>query len=883
MTRSFFVKIFIISFIAQPISVFAAGPTVQNVSLSVREDTPRNFTLNSSGRPSSTTFTIVTPPQHGTLVMNGSGGTYTPSQNYYGDDSFTYKATANGETGNTATVSMSVSAVNDPPIATSGITAATQKNVPVRFFLSGSDIEGSPLVYSVSSTIAGASSVNSTTGEVTYTPGNNIIGTGYVYFRVSDGQAWSSTGVATITIANTNTAPVAQNVSLTINEDSVGQVRLSATDSDNDALTFSIVDGPTHGTTSISSATLTFTPSPDYFGTESFTYRAADASTVSNIATISITVNGTNDVPVANTVELTTNSLTSVTGTLDGFDVDGDALTYSLIGYPTTGTAKIQNENQVTYTPREGFFGTATFAYRVNDGKRTADGTVVVNVLAPPVAHDMSVAIHEHEQVTIIPTLTDADSPAVTLMLADAPDFGTIVPRDDGWIYTPQSGFRGLDTFTFKGYDGSSFSEDGTVFINVHPSVGVPEDDFLQVGVNFVNFSPTSDETSWILPALKERGVQFIRQPGGADTTWSSIEPSNDLDFSGYGEGVRAEVYGESIQIINSTFEHAFASCTPPWLDMTNPNEFVRTFEESADCADYLIRASNTIDQAAKQAEEALGFGPGTILRNVEIGNEMFHWIAYQNEIDFTPTEQASMLRSASEVLRENITNAWIFAPSIMLNNTGATDWYNEVTAAIGTDWFDEQTIHAYERWESYPEELDFFYENLHVPGKPWSVTETGRSSDPTSTRVPNSTMEDKIAAIPQHFSFFLGAGAKSVAWHSWFAGENNETELRGTELYSADGTPDLSAAPFQLFTNELIPFTQIINLSDEKNGIFLFEYRVANGQIKYVAWGDGQIILPEGMTKMTSFYPQEDGSYVFETVASGSSISLENMPYLLK
>jgi probable HAF family extracellular repeat protein len=86
-----------------------------------------------------------------------------------------------------------------------------------------------------------------------------------------------------------NHAPVANDGSVTTNENTPVSVALSATDADGDTLSYSIVSNPTHGSLSGSGANRTYTPAPWYIGGDSFTFKAADPSgAMSNTATVSI-------------------------------------------------------------------------------------------------------------------------------------------------------------------------------------------------------------------------------------------------------------------------------------------------------------------------------------------------------------------------------------------------------------------------------------------------------------------------------------------------------------------------------------------------------------------------------------------------------------------
>ena len=109
--------------------------------------------------------------------------------------------------------------------------------------------------------------------------------------------------VVTITVVPVNDPPVAVNDAISTNEDAAVSIPVLANDTDVDnALTGSmitIVTQPTHGTLVINTATglVQYIPNPNYFGSDSFTYKLNDSGVFSNVATVSVTVNPVNDLP----------------------------------------------------------------------------------------------------------------------------------------------------------------------------------------------------------------------------------------------------------------------------------------------------------------------------------------------------------------------------------------------------------------------------------------------------------------------------------------------------------------------------------------------------------------------------------------------------------
>ncbi|MBH8613059.1 cadherin-like domain-containing protein, partial [Pseudomonas mohnii] len=155
-----------------------------------------------------------------------------------------------------------------------------------------------------------------------------------------------------------NTSPVAHGQTLTMTEDTAGVGALFATDADGNGLTYSLVSAPNsaHGSVAISGDKVTFTPSSNWNGTTSFTYRAHDGALYSNTATVTVTVIPVNDPPSVSNATLVLDENSGGTLPLDVTDVDlnfeGDSHSWSIVTAPNPahGTASIAG-NKLTFTP----------------------------------------------------------------------------------------------------------------------------------------------------------------------------------------------------------------------------------------------------------------------------------------------------------------------------------------------------------------------------------------------------------------------------------------------------------------------------------------------------------------------------------------------------
>ncbi len=134
--------------------------------------------------------------------------------------------------------------------------------------------------------------------NLTYTPSQGYSGSDSFTFRVNDGKADSQTATASITvIPSPNNIPVAKAQTVTTNEDTAKTITLTATDGDNDPLTYIIVKSQSHGTLLGNPPDLSYKPAQDYNGSDSFTFKVNDGKADSLPATVNITVNPVNDSP----------------------------------------------------------------------------------------------------------------------------------------------------------------------------------------------------------------------------------------------------------------------------------------------------------------------------------------------------------------------------------------------------------------------------------------------------------------------------------------------------------------------------------------------------------------------------------------------------------
>jgi hypothetical protein len=306
---------------------------------------------------------------------------------------------------------------------------------------------------------------------VTYTPAALYSGPDSFTFKANDGTVDSNIAAVSISVTHVNHAPVASAQTATTTEDVAKAIVLTASDVDGDTLTYAVVAGPAHGTLSGSAPNLTYTPAANYSGADSFSFKANDGTVDSNVATVTITVTPVNDPPIANAQSITTPQDSPLAIVLTASDLDGDALTYSVVAGPAHGSLS-GTAPTLTYTPATLYSGADSFTFKANDG--TADSNVatvsvtVTHVNHAPVASAQSVTTNEDTAKAIVLVATDVDNDPLTYAVVTAPLHGTLTGTAPNVTYTPAPNYSGTDAFSFKANDGVADSAPANVVITIN-------------------------------------------------------------------------------------------------------------------------------------------------------------------------------------------------------------------------------------------------------------------------------------------------------------------------------------------------------------------------------------------------------------------------------
>lgn len=474
---------------------------------------------------------------NGVVTINGDGTiNYNPNADYFGTDTINYTVSDGNGGSDSSSFSVTVNPINDAPrpSADNGI-VLEDGSISINVLGNDNDVDGAidPTTVQIVGTASpgdplvvagqGTWSVNGVTGDITFTPLADYDGvvTDISYTVADTLGARSTPATVSVSITPVNDAPVAVANSSVVAEDSSITINILANDTDIDSTlnpaTVQIVGTasagdpltvPGEGLWTINPTTgeITFTPEADYEGTVTdISYTVQDsAGAISNPATVSVSITGSNDAPVAGAVP---NAGTNEDVTVNNIDVlsfvtdpDGDTVTV-VSASATNGNVTINPDGTINYTPNANYNGTDTISFNLSDGNGGAASGSVDVVVAPvnddPDAGSPTLGNGNEDapinNIDVLSFASDIDGDLLSVSGASAAN-GLVTINPDGTLnYTPNADFNGLDTITYTIDDGNGGSATGSKFVFINSvndapvanneSVSVPEDGSVTINV----------------------------------------------------------------------------------------------------------------------------------------------------------------------------------------------------------------------------------------------------------------------------------------------------------------------------------------------------------------------------------------------------------------
>ncbi|MBM4973574.1 tandem-95 repeat protein, partial [Vibrio parahaemolyticus] len=394
---------------------FTVAPVVdiEADSADVVEDTPTIINVLGNDTFESTDKVVSLDadngPKNGTVIVNNDGTvTYTPDDNYVGEDTFTYIVTSGGMSEST-TVEVNVTPVNDAPVAKDDI-ATTQEDTAVTIDVlpNDTDVDGDKLSIQSATVPEAQGKVEIVDGKLVFTPAENFNGDAEITYTLTDG-ALTDQATVKVTVNAVNDTPVVESniADQALAEDFTPytidlNTAFSDVDNVDGELTFS-VSGNSNIQVAIVNGIATITPTADWNGSETLTFTATDPSGESISQTVNFTVAPVADIVADKaTVVEDTPTFIKVLGN-DTFEGDDKLVSLDTNNGPANGTVSVNPDGSVTYTPNDNYHGADSFTYIVTSGGVSESTTVNVDVTPvndAPVAKDDIATTQEDTAVT---------------------------------------------------------------------------------------------------------------------------------------------------------------------------------------------------------------------------------------------------------------------------------------------------------------------------------------------------------------------------------------------------------------------------------------------------------------------------------------------------
>lgn len=420
------------------VSAVNDAPVANSTSTTATEQVLKTLDLSSftsDVESDALTYSVISAPSNGSASFSGSILSYTSNSDSATSDVLTYSVTDDGspnQTSNVATVTISITGVNDAPVATSSSTTVDEQiSTVIDLSAYASDPDPGTTNYSYAIVSGASNGTTSLSGSnLVYQSNSDSATSDSVTFKVNDGALDSNTATLTININGINDAPVAADQSVNANEDVQTTITLNASDPDGDSLTVTQVSNPDSHSITYSGTTAIFTSASNFNGSSSFTYKVSDGQLESSIVTVNLSITAVNDAPVASNVSGVAREFVETTISLTASDVDSSNLTYSIEGAPTKGSASISGTN-IIYTSTVSAETSDFVSFKANDGSLDSNtATVTISIIPDndsPVATNATLTVTEQITSTLDLSsfVTDNENDSLTYSIVSDPSNGT--------------------------------------------------------------------------------------------------------------------------------------------------------------------------------------------------------------------------------------------------------------------------------------------------------------------------------------------------------------------------------------------------------------------------------------------------------------------------
>ncbi len=300
-----------------------------------------------------------------------------------------------------------------------------------------------------------------------------------------------------------NTPPVANADSVIVMKNSTNNtlnLLQNDTDADGDTLKIATTTNPLHGTIEVLTASVRYTPDPNFEGIDYINYSITDSKEISQkvLVTLYVTPQAQASRPIGVEDNAIANQNESILLDVLNNDLSAtdNALSIKSTTTPFHGTLSIQN-NKILYVPAKDYTGLDSFSYTPTNGFEEGNKTMVYITIKmpnmPPLGIKDSVSIYENNSTVIDVLANDVDLNGDKIMIdkVSQPYHGITYVENDKILYIPAKNYHGEDSFTYTPYDGQ---ESGVATL---VNIEIKDIDYAPVGVED-NFSVVSKKIYYL-------------------------------------------------------------------------------------------------------------------------------------------------------------------------------------------------------------------------------------------------------------------------------------------------------------------------------------------------------------------------------------------------
>lgn len=458
----------------------------KNKSEKVTEDTTLRFNLSRIDDVDDNVHTYYnfSATRQGRLSCSASACTYVPNTNFYGTDTFTYTVRDSGGLTDNGRVTLTVEEVDDAPAVRDIEYDLYEDNKRIFNIPKAIDLDTANLTYVLSSGPSKGKLTNCLVGNkitnCVYTPNGNFYGKDEFTYAVKD-SINTVTAKVIFNVLPVNDNPYwldKNNKTVSLYEDTPTVLNLDAASDLEDGanLQYTLISAPVNG--SLESDCFTngklnckYVPKANYYGTDTFKYKAMDSAGVSTTIKIyTLNIEPVNDIPVTMDIEVKVVEDSAKRFNIPKAVDDNNNLTYAQVRAPTNGTVTqcftLNKISNCLYTPNVDFYGDDELIYSINDGETTINAKVTFKVSPvndrPEWDNYSPQNFEVNEDETLNMGLTAAkdaeDGRVLEYSFTKLPSNGRLsvsclVNRNLNCSYEPNQNFYGTDTFSYVAAD----------------------------------------------------------------------------------------------------------------------------------------------------------------------------------------------------------------------------------------------------------------------------------------------------------------------------------------------------------------------------------------------------------------------------------------------